>query len=228
MPRYDIIEVLILYQVARLLRRKDVRMKRRLMRILRQHVGKLVLVFTLLSPLIAGAQMKQWVDEDGVTHFESSNTARDLPAPPTGLANIPPPPIPIVRSYAGVSLDQTLSFFRRDWRARFVDAGNSGAIYLIDPLKWPPQATMFGASFSGEYMASLLIKFPISQWDNVVKLAEDKYGPSPRKMIDKLGWQDSRTTLLIHKDYREVTVYLLDNERRSKLDSEAQSKLPRF
>lgn len=72
MAKYAIIDRLILYQIARLLRRKDKKMKRRLVQVLRRNAVKIVWVLTMCSfgPL-AEAQMKQWADENGIIHYQN-------------------------------------------------------------------------------------------------------------------------------------------------------------
>lgn len=178
-----------------------------------------LVIFALTTP--AAAQIKQWTDEHGVTHFESHGTGKS-PSPRPGDANAPKGPglakVSIERTHAGLTLGDNDSSFRNSklWLSLLSDKfGMQG--YFGAPLG---TETKRNVAFIDGRLSMILLTYKevtLGSWDTAVKTTSDKYGPPAGNSYSEVRWTDGKTTLILKKDFLggiEVTIGDLELTQR--------------
>jgi hypothetical protein len=191
------------------------------------------LILLLLSAPGVHAQVKQWTDEHGVTHFESHNTGK-TPSQRAGDANAPTGPglakTPIERTHAGLTLGDNDSSFRssKQWLLAFNDKfGMQG--YLGLPSG---DITKKGVGFVDGRLAMIMLTYKEStfgSWASAVKSTSDKYGSPKGNGYSEATWTDGKTSLTLKKDFRGgLEVAIGDVELSTRYTSRSGQAAPKF
>jgi hypothetical protein len=186
-------------------------------------------ILVTLSSTPAFTQVKKWVDEKGIVHYEASGPAQ----PKTAEPNQPKPNArgPLDRNHAGVALGDNEASFTASQKGEY--AGKSGAdgnyYRYTGPL--PEGAINLGSLFVTGRLAFITIQyrdFGLGGWEQLIKQTTAKYGPpsgDPRMAV----WNDGTTVLSFrHESNGNITVILEDFAVMSKYSEQQKAALPKF
>jgi len=186
-----------------------------------------------IFPSGAPAQVKQWTDEKGVTHFEAHDTGK-TPSPRAGNADskgtLGVAKVRIERSHKSITLGDNDSSYRNSSRWRFMGSDKFGAQGFISADV--PDATKTMVLFFDQRLWSLSITYPeniLGSWDKVVITTSEKYGPPKTNGYSEATWMDAQTVLNIKKDYRGgIEIMIVDIELRDRYNSRSGQAAPKF
>jgi hypothetical protein len=181
-----------------------------------------------LFPGPAPAQVKQWTDEKGVTHFEAHDTGK-TPSPRADQNNSKATPgktsVRIERTHAGLTLGDNDSSYRNSpqWRSGAIDKfggqifsgkGSLGAMFVDDRL------AMIRVTY---------VEYELGGWDTNLKVTADKYGPPKTNGYSEAIWLDGPTLLSFTKNYRGgVEVMISDTETMTRYTTRSGQAAPKF
>lgn len=171
---------------------------------LRGFVFIVVIFYTATSVF---SQVKQWTDENGVTHFEAQGGAS-----PSIESKKPDTPrkakTAIERSHAGAILGDNDSSYRNSetWWSYGGEDKFRGQVFSIRPgLRRPDGVTKLGVMFVDGRLAMIRITYreeSLGGWSSLLRKTSDKYGPATGNQYSEAIWGDDQTLLSFTKDYR--------------------------
>jgi hypothetical protein len=193
---------------------------------------KLLIAIFLLIPTLALAQVKQWTDEKGVTHFEAQGTGRE--PSPTNQQNSTDEPgkskAKIDRSPAGLTLKEPDSSFRssKNWTPSQPDKfGGQGFIGL--PSGDISELKIF---FVDQRLVQIHITYKesnVNYWERMIKTTADKYGAPITNGYSEAKWFDDQTLLNLKKNFKGgIEVILTDRELSDRYYSRTGQAAPKF
>jgi hypothetical protein len=202
--------------------------RERRMTSIRRIIPVLAILTTLFSTPVF-AQVKKWLDEKGIVHYEVIGTGR----PKTPDADQPPPNArrSLDRNHAGLALGDDESSFvaaqKGDYTGKIGPEGN----YYRYTGTLPEGAISMGTLFVTGRLALMMIHyrdFGLGGWDQLVKQTTEKYG-SPIGDGGNAGWNDGATALSFkHETSGNIVIALEDLAVMSKYSEEEKAALPKF
>ena len=186
-------------------------------------------ILTTLCSTPAFAQVKEWVDEKGIVHYEAIGAGQ----PKTLNADQPKPNArrPLDRNHAGLTLGDDEASFRAAQKGE--DAGKSGpdGNYYRYTGTLPEGAINMGALFVTGRLALMTIDyrdFGLGGWEQLVKQTTEKYGP-PMGEGRTADWNDGATALSFkHELNGNIMITLEDLAVMSKYSEREKAALPKF
>ncbi len=181
-----------------------------------------------LVPCDAGAQVKQWTDKDGVTHFEAHDTGK-TPSPRGDQNNSKATPgktsVRIERAHGGLTLGDNDSSYRNSpqWRAGTIDKfggqifsgkGSLGAMFVDGRL------AMIRVTY---------VEYELGGWETNLKVTTDKYGTPKTNGYSEASWLDGPTLLSFTKNFRGgIEVMIADTETMTRYTMRSGQAAPKF
>jgi hypothetical protein len=187
-------------------------------------------LFYLLSS--ASAQVKKWVDEHGVTHFEARGTGQPATRD-SGTESKGEPgkaKTKIDRAHAGHTLGDNDSSYRSS--AKWVLAGRDkfGASVFIG--QGSAEMPSVGVMFVDQRLTMIKITYTeiaLGGWNGAVKTGMDKYGKPKTDGYSEVEWSDGETVLTLKKNYRGgIEAVLADKELTQRYTSRSGQAAPKF
>ena len=186
-------------------------------------------ILTTFSSIPAFAQVKKWMDEKGVVHYEAIG-----PGPPqTSNADQPKPNArrPLDRNHAGLTLGDDESSFTAAQKGDYAGKIGSDGKYYRYTATLPEGATNMGALFVTGRLALMMIDYRalgLGGWEQLVKQTTEKYGP-PMGDQRTADWNDGATALSFrHELSGNIKITLEDLAVMSKYSDQEKAALPKF
>jgi hypothetical protein len=186
-------------------------------------------ILTFLSSTPAFAQVKKWVDEKGIVHYEAIGTGR-----PTTLNTDQPKPNarrPLERNHAGLTLGDDESSFKAAQKGNYAGKSGPDGNYYRYTGTLPEGAINMGALFVASRLALMMIDyrdFGVGGWEQLVKETTEKYG-QPMGEGRTAGWSDGATALSFKHDLSgNIMITLEDLAVMSKYSEREKAALPKF
>lgn len=186
-------------------------------------------ILTTLCSTPAFAQVKEWVDEKGIVHYEAIGPGQ----PKTLNADQPKPNArrPLDRNHAGLTLgDDEASFIAAQRGEHAGKSGPDGNYYRYTGTL-PEGAINIGALFVTGRLALMMIDyrdFGLGGWEQLVKQTTEKYGP-PMGDGRTADWNDGATALNFkHELSGNIMITLEDLAVMSKYSEREKAALPKF
>jgi len=159
----------------------------------------------LFSSARSSAQVKKWIDENGVTHFEAQSSGKPAPRETEGATKdtAGKSKAKIDRSHAGQTLGDNDSSYRSS--AKWIGAAQNkfGAQFFLE------RATVgnanLGVMFLDQRLAMIKITYTeiaLGGWARAVQDTTDKYGKPQTDGYSKVEWSDGQTFLKLEKNFR--------------------------
>src|SRR5882724_5877476 len=135
-------------------------------------------ILTTLSSIPAFAQVKKWVDENGIVHYEAIGSGRaktpnvDQPKPNARR--------PLDKNHAGLTLGDNEASFTAAQKGDYAGKIGPDGNYYRYTGTLPEGAINMGALFVAGRLALMMIDyrdFGLGGWEQLVKQTTDKYGP---------------------------------------------------
>ena len=186
-------------------------------------------ILTTLSSTTAFAQVKKWVDEKGIVHYEAIGSGR----PKTLNADQPKPNAsrPLDRNHAGLTLGDDESSFIAAQKGDYAGKSGPDGNYYRYTGSLPEGAISMGALFVASRLALMMIDyrdFGLGGWDQLVKQTTEKYGP-PMGEGRTADWNDGATALSFkHELSGNIMITLEDSAVMSKYSEREKAALPKF
>jgi hypothetical protein len=186
-------------------------------------------ILTTLSFTPAFAQVKKWVDEKGIVHYEAIGTGR----PTTLNADQPKPNArrPLERNHAGLTLGDDEASFKAAQKGDYAGKSGPDGNYYRYTGTLPEGAINMGALFVASRLALMMIDyrdFGVGGWEQLVKETTEKYG-RPMGEGRTAGWNDGATALSFKHDLSgNIMITLEDLAVMSKYSEREKAALPKF
>lgn len=178
----------------------------------------------------AFAQVKKWVDEKGVTHFEAQGTGQPAKPPTDSKDAATKTKIAIERTHAGQRLGDNDSSYRSSRRWISQRREQTGAdIYL----EWNGTAlTGLAVFFVDQRLAMIKITYTendLGGWAKAIERTAEKYGPPQTNGYSIAQWTDDHTVLKLEKKFGSgVDALISDVELMRLYQSRAGNAAPKF
>jgi hypothetical protein len=192
----------------------------------------IALVLVIVPVWSASAQVKQWTDEKGVTHFEAHGKAQPAPRATDRSTAPGKTTTAIDRSHAGVTLGEVDTSVRdmNRWMAIGQDKfGAAGFMMRIAFL--PPGVTKLSVLSVDNRLSSIHITYnetALGGWNQAIATLKDKYGP-PYLTAAQANWADGQTSLRLEKDYRGgILAVIVDSAATNRYRARAGYDSPKF
>jgi hypothetical protein len=175
------------------------------------------------------AQVKKWVDKNGVVHYEGTGPA----LPKTTDPNQPKPNTrgPLDRNHAGLTLGDNEASFTAAQKGEYAGKSGPDGNYYRYTGTLPETAISLGALFTAGRLAYMRIVYGnlgLGGWEQLVKQTTEKYGP-PKGDAQTTLWNDGTTTLSFrHESSGNITIILEDVAMMVKYSEQERAALPKF
>jgi len=190
------------------------------------------LLVIILLPYDTQAQIKSWVDKDGVKHYESSGpppvkSPRRQDQPEQKLSRR------IDRTHAGMTLGDNESSFKSSGRGTYRGVDQFGAkLYELTARGLPSGAKSGTVIFLADRITAIEIEYGEAQsggWDRMIKETTDKYGKPTVNELRKKSWTDGKTGLILDRTYSGTVKALIgDHQTLSNYSSSIGAAAPKF
>ena len=186
-------------------------------------------ILVTLSSTPAFTQVKKWVDEKGIVHYEAIGPAQ----PKTTSPNPPKPNArrPLDRNHAGLTLGDNEASFTAAQKGEYAGKSGPDGNYFRYTGPLPEGAIALGALFVTGRLAFITIQyrdFGLGGWDQLIKQTTEKYG-SPTGDPRMAVWNDGTTVLSFrHESDGNITTILEDFAAMSKYSEQERAALPKF
>ena len=190
-------------------------------------ISVLAILTTFSTP--AFAQVKKWVDEKGIVHYEAIGPSRsqipnaDKPKPNARR--------PLDKNHAGLTLGDDEPSFRAAKKGDYVDKSGPDGNYYRYTGTLPDGGVNMGALFVAGRLAFIMIDyrdFGLGGWEQLVKETTEKYGP-PMGDERTADWNDGATALRFkHEPSGNIKIALEDLAVMSKYSDQEKAALPKF
>ena|ERR1043166_5183873 len=177
----------------------------------------------------AFAQVKQWVDENGVVHYEASGPEqpkKPAPGPPKLSARYP-----LERSHAGLTLGENESDFVSNKKGDLVgDIGADAHYYRYGGIL-PVGADKIGILFVAGKLAFVTVEYRDlgrGGWQAIMKQLAERHGPAAGD-AKTAAWNDGKTGLRYRQESNgKITVTLEDVSPMSNYSEQEKAAVPKF
>jgi len=186
-------------------------------------------ILTTLSSIPAFAQVKKWVDENGIVHYEAIGSGR----PKTPNVDQPKPNArrPLDKNHAGLTLGDNEASFTAAQKGDYAGKIGPDGNYYRYTGTLPEGAINMGALFVAGRLALMMIDyrdFGLGGWEQLVKQTTDKYG-SPIGEGRTADWNDGASALNFkHELSGNIKITLEDLAVMSKYSDQEKAALPKF
>jgi hypothetical protein len=186
-------------------------------------------ILTTLSSIPAFAQVKKWVDEKGIVHYEAIGSGR----PKTPNVDQPKPNArrPLDKNHAGLTLGDNEASFTAAQKGDYAGKIGPDGNYYRYTGTLPEGAINMGALFVAGRLALMMIDyrdFGLGGWEQLVKQTTDKYGP-PIGEGQTADWNDGASALNFkHELSGNIKITLEDLAVMSKYSDQEKAALPKF
>ena len=186
-------------------------------------------ILTTLSSIPAFAQVKKWVDENGIVHYEAIGSGR----PKTPNVDQPKPNArrPLDKNHAGLTLGDNEASFTAAQKGDYAGKIGPDGNYYRYTGTLPEGAINMGALFVAGRLALMMIDyrdFGLGGWEQLVKQTTDKYGP-PISEGRTADWNDGASALNFkHELSGNIKITLEDLAVMSKYSDQEKAALPKF
>jgi len=179
----------------------------------------------------AFTQVRQWVDEKGVVHYEAEGAGQPKAPSPTPADPKISARRPLDRSNAGLTLgEEEAAFVEAKKGDPMGDLGEDGHYYRYNGLL-PAGASKIGILFVGGKLAFIVVEYRDlgrGGWEAVRKQLTERHGPAAgdAKTAD---WNDGRTGLRYKQEASgSITVTLEDVLPMSNFSEQQKAQVPKF
>jgi len=186
-------------------------------------------VISLSTP--ASTQIRQWVDEKGVVHYEAEGAGQPKTSAPTPADPKISARRPLDRSNAGLTLGEDEAAFVEAKKGDLIgDLGEGGHYYRYNGLL-PAGASKIGILFVAGKLAFITVEYRDlgrGGWEAVRKQLTERHGPAAgdAKTAD---WNDGRTGLRYKQEANgSITVTLEDVLPMSNYSEQQKAQIPKF
>jgi hypothetical protein len=186
-------------------------------------------ILTTLCSTPAFAQVKEWVDEKGIVHYEAIGA--DPPKTPNADQPKPNASRPLDRNHAGLTLGDDEASFKAAQKGDYAGKIGPDGNYYRYTGTLPEGAINMGALFVAGRLALMMIDyrdFGLGGWDQLVKQTTEKYGP-PMGDGRNADWNDGATALSFkHELSGNIMITMEDLAVMSKYSDQEKAALPKF
>jgi hypothetical protein len=194
-----------------------------------RHAIRFVAILAIFSFTPAFAQIKQWVDEKGIVHYEATGTEKPESVDP----NQPKPNTrrTLERNHAGLTLGDNEASFVATKKGDYAGKVGADGNYYRFSGTLPEAAVNMGDLFINGRLALIRVEYHdlgLKGWNQLVKQTAEKYGP-PQGDARTAVWSDGTTGLTFkYESSGTITIWLEDLAATSKYSEQERAALPKF